>query len=56
MTEPKYTPPEHIKFICDTLRAYSKEAGFPPRSTSDLSPLEEWLLMRLYSEKLKKDK
>jgi len=56
MTEPKYTPPEHVKFMVDILLAYAKENMIPVRSTSDLSPLEEWLLMRLYNEKLKKDK
>ena len=33
--------------IIEILREYSKETGTPIRSTSDLSPLEIWLLTKI---------
>jgi len=38
------------KFI-DILREYSKQLGVPLRSTSDLSPLEIWLINKIIEER-----
>ena len=37
--------------IIEMLKQYAKEAGTTVRSTSDLSPLEIWLLMKLTKDK-----
>lgn len=29
------------------MRQYAEENGIPPRSTSDLSPMEQWLLIQI---------
>jgi len=39
---------EEASFAIKTLRRYADEKGIPHRSTSDLSPLEEWLIMEMY--------
>jgi len=36
-------------FLVKVLREYAKENKTVCRSTSDLSPLEEWLILRLYN-------
>lgn len=36
------------EFAVKILKEYAHENGIPARSTSDLSSLEEWLLLRLY--------
>lgn len=41
---------KRINFILTLLREYSHENQIPIRSTSDLSPLEEWLLIRLFDK------
>ncbi|MBC8147241.1 MAG: hypothetical protein H8E98_04580 [Bacteroidetes bacterium] len=33
----------------EILKQYAKENGVPLRSTSDLSPLEQWLTLKLIS-------
>jgi hypothetical protein len=40
-------------FVLNTLEEYTKQTGVLPRSTSDLSPLEEWLLIELLKAKQK---
>lgn len=35
-------------FAVEIIKEYAHENGIPTRSTSDLSPMEEWLLLRLY--------
>lgn len=37
------------------LLEYSKEKMLPRRSTSDVSPLEEWLILKLYSIRKKEE-
>ena len=44
---------EKIDLYCYLLKEYSNFFSIPVRSTSDLSPLEEWLLMKLVAEKVK---
>lgn len=41
--------------VVEILRQYAKENGTIVRSTSDLSPLEEWLLIKLVQENEDKD-
>ena len=41
---------DKIESIIRLLRRYAEETGTIVRSTSDISPLEEWLLMRLSEE------
>lgn len=36
------------EFAIDVLHQYAKENQVLPRSTSDLSKLEEWLLLQLF--------
>ena len=36
------------QFAVEILRQYAHENQVPPRSTSDLSPLEQWLINQLY--------
>ena len=36
---------EKAEHAVKLLRQYTKECSIPPRSTSDLSPLEEWLII-----------
>jgi hypothetical protein len=36
------------EFSIKTILEYAKENQVPPRSTSDLSPMETWLILRLY--------
>ena len=38
-----------IDKIIEILTKYADESGFPVRSTSDLSPLEDWLIAELAS-------
>lgn len=38
------------EFAVDKLKEYAKENQLPPRSTSDLSPLEQWLIIQLYKQ------
>lgn len=40
------------KFAVCILKEYARERGLSVRSTSDLSPLEEYLLIQLYKEYL----
>ena len=42
-----------IEFATNILKQYSKEQMMLPRSTCDVSPLEEWLITRLYKMKLR---
>jgi hypothetical protein len=41
------TPNEKAEFAIQVLKQYSIENQVPVRSTSDLSPLEQWLILRL---------
>jgi len=43
----KYTN-ELADFVIKTLRKYADERGVIQRSTSDLSSLEQWLIVELY--------
>lgn len=36
------------QYAIDTLKTYATQTGNLPRSTSDLSPLEQWLLIELF--------
>jgi hypothetical protein len=36
------------KFAVDILKQYAIEGGTMPRGTNDISPLEEWLLLKLF--------
>lgn len=36
-------------FAVRVINKYALENGIPARSTSDLSPMETWLILRLYS-------
>ena len=38
---------EKAEFAVRVLKQYALENSIPPRSTSDLSPMEEWLILRL---------
>lgn len=38
---------DKAKFAVKTLKRYSEENGVPNRSTRDLSPLEQWLILQL---------
>ena len=38
------------KFAVKILLEYAKENGINGRDTTDLSPLEEWLILRLYND------
>ena len=44
---------EKAKFAVRILNRHSQQSGNLMRSTSDLSPLEEWLISHLYDEILK---
>lgn len=46
---------EKSEFAIKTLKQYVKENQVLPRSTSDLSKLEEWLILQLF-EYYRKDK
>ena len=50
--EPVVYTDERIEAIVGIMRQYAEEAMIPPRSTSDLSPFEQWLLIRIYDERL----
>lgn len=39
---------EVAEFAVNKLKEYSDETHTLPRSTTDLSPLEQWLIVRLY--------
>jgi len=39
---------DKIRFINETLQQYAKENCCSVRSTMDMSPLEQWLLLQLY--------
>lgn len=39
---------EIAEFAVKILKEYASEQMIPARSTSDLSPMEEWLIIRLY--------
>jgi len=41
---------EKSEFATEMLKQYAKENCVITRSTSDLSPLEEWLIVKLYEE------
>lgn len=38
---------EKAEFAVRVLKQYALENGIPARSTSDLSPMETWLILRL---------
>lgn len=38
---------EKARFALEVLKEYDKETGSGIRRTTDLSPLEEWLIIRL---------
>lgn len=42
---------DKAKFAVEILLRYQHETGVLPRSTSDLSPLEEWLIIQMYQSK-----
>lgn len=44
---------ELAQFAVKTLREYADECGTTVRGTSDISPLEEWLIIRLHNEQEK---
>lgn len=46
----KYKP---ATYMVEVLKEYANEKGVPVRSTSDLSSLEDWLLMRLFLKEQK---
>ncbi len=37
-----------VEFAIEKLKEYAKVTGNLPRGTTDISPLEEWLLMRWF--------
>lgn len=39
------------EFAVSVLKQYALEQGINPRSTSDLSPMESWLIRRLYQHR-----
>lgn len=41
------------KYATDILKEYAKEKGNTVRSTSDLSPLEKWLIKKLFENNQK---
>ena len=43
--------PSKGDYASNVLKEYSKQNTLPPRSTSDLSPLEQWLIIQLYIRK-----
>jgi hypothetical protein len=46
--------PNHLtNFAVKTLREYADECSTTVRGTSDISPLEEWLITRLFNEQEK---
>ena len=52
---------DKAEFAVEILREYAKQNQTPVRSTSDLSPLEQWLILRLadileQSEQLPQDR
>ena len=47
-TKKEYKPTKKVAFVIKILRQYADETGSLVRSTSDLSPLEEWLLIQLF--------
>ena len=40
---------DKAEFAVDILLEYAKENGINGRDTTDLSPLESWLILRLYN-------
>lgn len=40
---------KRAEFAVRILKQYAKECGTLPRSTSDLSPMEEWLILQLHA-------
>lgn len=44
---------EKAEFAVSILKEYAEENQIQGRSTSDLSPLEQWLILRLFNEKKK---
>ena len=36
------------KFAVEIIKQYANEKHIPARSTSDLSPMEKWLILRLF--------
>jgi len=40
------------EFAVKLLKQYAKESGNTVRSTTDLGPLEEWLIIKLYNDSL----
>jgi len=51
--EVKFVPNKKAEFVVKVLKEYAYLSGNIPRSTSDLSPLEQYLLMELYKAKNK---
>ena len=49
--EPIKPKNEKADFAIELLKRYSKQTGNLLRGTSDLSPLEEWLIIQLHEEK-----
>lgn len=49
----EYIPTPKVVFVIKTLRQYAYETGSLTRSTSDLSPMEEWLLIQLFLKETK---
>lgn len=41
---------DKAEFAVKVLKQYSKENSVLPRSTSDLSPLESWLILQMFSD------
>ena len=42
---------QKAQFACDILKQYAAENQTNPRTTSDLSPLEQWLIVRLFNSR-----
>jgi len=40
--------PEHVKFAMQLMHKYAYENQIPARSTSDLSPFEQWLIFEYF--------
>jgi hypothetical protein len=40
------------EFAVKVLKLYADENGINPRDTTDLSPLETWLILLMYNQKL----
>ncbi len=51
----KYIPTEKSEFAVEILKQYATENGIPARSTSDLSPMEEWLIIQLFIKEKNKN-